>query len=105
MTARALTLNEVAAELGRSPSWLASNWKKLVARHGMPAPVIEGGLLSWSAAQLYAWMDRDLPDDLKPVAAAYRAALAAAADPSARITADETQAWRDHLNRKFARAG
>jgi predicted DNA-binding transcriptional regulator AlpA len=104
MTARALTLTEVAAELGRSPSWLQSNWKKMVARHGMPAPVIEGGLLSWSAAQFYAWLDRDLPDELRPVAAAYRAALAAAADPASRISADENAAWRDHLDRKFARA-
>jgi predicted DNA-binding transcriptional regulator AlpA len=81
MSGPALSAEDVAEELNRSVSWLYVNWRGLVSDHQMPPPLLNGqSPLSWSRAQIYAWLDRDLPKDMKQAAAAYRAAAAAAAN-------------------------
>lgn len=79
MMLRHLTAAELAAELGRSVDWLYDNWGRLVAEKRLPPPVsgADGGALAWSAAQVYAMLDRDLPPRIQAAAAAYRAAAAA----------------------------
>jgi len=81
MAGPVLSLPELAAELGRSANWLGRNWRGLVEANKIPSPLHEanGGALVWSRAQVYAYLDRDLPDELKCAAAAIRAGLAAAA--------------------------
>jgi predicted DNA-binding transcriptional regulator AlpA len=104
MPARALTAEEVAAELGRSKAWIYEHWRRLVAEGRIPPPISEAGHLVWSAAQLYAYLDRDLPAKLRPLVAAHRAALdAAAAAPRERIAGDAIEAARAGLDRRFAR--
>lgn len=73
-----LTADEMAAELGRSTSWIYDNWRKLCGQHRMPMPIQESVPLVWSRAQVYAWLDRNLPAKDKVTAAAYRAAFDAA---------------------------
>lgn len=81
MSGPALSADDLAEELNRSVSWLYENWRELVSTEKMPAPLLNGRApLSWSRAQIYAWLDRDLPKDIKLAAAAYRAAAAAAAN-------------------------
>lgn len=82
MPVRALLADEVAAELGRSLDWLYRNRHRLVRERKFPAPILEGdrGELAWSAAQVYAWLDRDLTPPQRAAAAAYRAAAAAYVD-------------------------
>lgn len=75
MATPALTIRDVAAELGRSEAWVYANTEKL------PAPIISDGKMTWSAPAFYAWMDRKVPEDLKPLTAVYRALLAVAAMP------------------------
>lgn len=101
LTLPALTLDDVARELGRSRDWLARHHGDDVSLPGFPAPIHERGGLVWSAPAVWAWLDRDLPDHLRAHAAAYRAALAAAVE---RPDADDTAHWRDVLNRKFGGA-
>lgn len=104
---RHLTVDEVAAELGRSTYWVYRNWRDLVAKRRMPRPVSGadgGGTLAWSAAHFYAWLDRDLPPELKAAATAYRAA--AAAYVVSHIDDDEQRAAaasRARLDQRFAR--
>lgn len=74
-----MTLAEVAAELGRSPDWLGRQWANLCQTDDMPLPVRAIGMLAWNRAQFYAWLDRDLPPEMRTSAMAYRAAAAAAA--------------------------
>ena len=103
MPARALTVEEVAAEFGRSKAWIYENWKRLVKDGIIPPPIIEAGHLVWSAAQLYAYLDKGLPPKFHALVAAHRAALdAALAAPADRIAGDEAERWRGHLNRRFA---
>lgn len=106
MIMRHLTISEVAAELGRSTDWLYDHWRGLVREKKLPPPVMghDGGALAWSAAQVYATLDKDLPAHLKAAAAAYRAAASAYvlthADPDAgRAVADD----RARLDRRFSK--
>jgi hypothetical protein len=104
MPARALTVDEVAAEFGRSKGWFYENWKRLVAHGALPPPVSEAGHLVWSAAQVYAYLDKDLPPKFRALVAAHRAALdAAAAAPAERVASDEVERSRSQLNRRFSR--
>lgn len=77
---RALSLDEVAAELGRSPAWLRAHWERLCLGQKLPRPIHEMGTLVWSAPGFYAWLDRGLSKEQRAVAAAYRAAFDAAGD-------------------------
>lgn len=110
MPARALTLAETAAELGRSADWLQRRWQHLASKQGFPAPVLGAAPpLRWSAAQVYAWLDRDLPPKQRLAAAAFRAALEAAtdtaADGAARLgQADAAAEARVLLEQRFVRA-
>lgn len=105
MSLQALSLADVARELGRSPSWLYDHWPALVAEKKIPKPLIEKGGATWCAAQFYAFQDRDLTPAQRVAAAAYRAAVAAA-EKTTRETigdADEIAAARARLDKKFAR--
>lgn len=93
----ALTLRDVARELGRSEDWVARNYTFLVDKKGMPAPLHPNGTLTWSPPGFYAWLDSRLPPALRPHAAAYRAALeAATAKPS-----DDVAEARARLDARF----
>lgn len=85
MPLRALTLAEVAAELGLTPRRFHAAWMDLVKQKGMPKPVLEGRAPKWDAAQFYAWKDRALPKTQRAIVAAYRAAYEAASQPSASL--------------------
>lgn len=93
----ALSLADVARELGRSEDWVARNWQHLADRKGMPRPLHPNGTLAWSSPGFYAWLDKDLPPALRPHAAAYRAAFAAALAP-----ADDVAQSRATLDARFA---
>ncbi len=103
MPARALTLAEVARELGRTDDWLARHLPELIREEGMPKPLHRSGARVWSAAQIYAWLDRNLPPKQRIAAAAYRAALEAATSPvaSSLMAPDESTAWRGKLEERF----
>ena len=92
----ALTVTEVASELGRSEVWLIKNWRYLHEKEGMPPPLHPSGTLVWSAPAIYAWIDRDMPEALRPHAAAYRAAFHAARAP------DPIAQSRAELDARFA---
>ncbi len=103
--AAALSVKELGRELGRSPSWVYKNWEELVIQKVIPAPIIETGGPVWSAAQVYAYLDRKLTPAQRAAAAAYRAALAAAlATPKEVAELDEVEAARATLARRFAPA-
>lgn len=101
---RHLTAPELAAELGRSADWLYNEWARLVAEKKLPPPISgsDGGKLAWSAAQVYAYLDRDLPPPLRAYAAAFRAAsvtfVATLAQPSRAVDIAEAEA---RLDRRF----
>lgn len=104
---RHLNAAEVAAEFGRSRDWLHRHWRELVRAKKLPPPVSGGADardLAWSAAQVYAVLDKDLPPPLKAAAAAYRAAasayIATHTDPDA--GRDEANA-RARLDRRFSK--
>lgn len=106
MTARALTAADVGRELGRSADWIYDNWRKLVAQKRLPAPIIENGGLTWSAAQLYAVLDRGLTPSQRASAAAYRAALEAALTAPTDFTElDDIQASRKRLDERLQARG
>lgn len=105
MPARALTVTELAAELGRSKEWLYEHWQHLCEKKGMPRPLIEGGSLSWSAPQIYAWMDRPLTKEQRACTAAYRAAFEAAIiAPKTLNVADELIEATERMNTKWRAA-
>lgn len=102
MTRRALDAEEVASEFGRSRAWMYENWRRLVADGALPPPVIEAGHLVWSAAQVYAYLDKELPPKLRGLVAAHRAALeAAAAAPAERVAGEAIARGREKLDRRF----
>lgn len=106
MTARALTAEEVAAEFRRSKTWIYENWQRLVAEGRLPPPLIEAGHLVWSKAQVWAYLDKDLPLKMRPLVAAHRAAEEAAASaPADYATGDAIERDRAALDRQFARSG
>ena len=97
-----MTAKEVADDIGRSLSWLYSNWQDECQRKDMPLPMHAHGVLVWDRAQFYAWKDRDLKPDLRTAAMAYRAAAAAAAK-TAHVSNDTTEIDRSRaaLNAKL----
>ncbi len=105
MSTRALTAADVAAELGRSTGWLYENWRDLAADHDMPRPLHDGTPpLAWSAAQFYAWQDKELPANIKHLAAAIRAAEDAAKSGGVTIQGNNelTDAeWASYLEQTF----
>jgi predicted DNA-binding transcriptional regulator AlpA len=106
MSGPTLTLAEVAQELGRSPDWLYENWRRLLRTERLPRPLQMQHPYIWSRAQIYAWIDRDLPAEQRIAAAAYRAAetaaLAATGRPSG-AEAHEVAAHHQRLNTRFVR--
>ena len=101
---RALSITDVAAELGKSNDWLYRHWETLAKSSGFPRPIIEAGNPSWSAPHVYAWIDRHLPKEKRIAAAAYRAAeqaarAAMAHDPDTELTDAD---WGAKLQKKFA---
>jgi hypothetical protein len=103
---RALTAEELAGELGYSKTWIYDNWKRLVAEGRIPPPLLEAGHLVWSKAQVWAYLDKDLPPKMRPLVAAHRAAEEAAARAPADHAAGETiERDRAALDRQFARSG
>jgi uncharacterized caspase-like protein len=85
MPIRAMTLSEVAVELGIPPRRFHRTWPTLVAQKGLPRPVLDGETPKWSAAQFYTWQDRRLGKEQRAAAAAYRAAYEAASAPGASL--------------------
>lgn len=97
---RTLDLAALASELGRSPDWLYANWRQLVARDGLPPPIFTTGHLTWSALQVWAWLDRRLPAHLRRRVEALRLAEATLAEDwqTAGASAHEIDRWRTHLD-------
>ena len=53
-----LSLQETAALLGRTPTWLSKHLKALRRDHGFPLP-LPGGRKRWSRAAVLRWIDYD----------------------------------------------
>ncbi|MBJ7535310.1 hypothetical protein JDN40_14455 [Rhodomicrobium vannielii ATCC 17100] len=104
MPVRALTIQQVADELGRSRDWLHANWQRLVAEQKLPRPLLEGGALTWSAAQFYAWQDRHLSKRERVAAAAYRAAFEAASTADTSLIDTSVADARARLTERFVGA-
>lgn len=101
---RALSIKEVAAELGRSADWLQRHWRELVERKVLPPPLPGEGTLAWSAAQLYAVLDKPLTREQRALAAAFRAAEAVARQTAGgEADRDEIEASRARIATRFAR--
>jgi hypothetical protein len=104
-TLRALHPADVARELGRSVHWLYDNWRHEVAAKRLPPPLHATGPLVWSAAQLYAVLDKPLTREQRALAAAHRAAYDAAIAPaSERLARDEIAETRTRLEQEFVRS-
>lgn len=101
MSTRALTIDDIARQMGRSRDWLSDHWRDLVAAKKLPPPLVERGTPTWDAAQVYAMRDRHLPAAVRATAAAIRAAYDAAASPESALYEDELAQWRDKLDRRF----
>ena len=100
---RALSAADVGREFGRTAEWVHKNWRELVASKKIPAPIIESGHVTWSAAQFYAFIDRKLTAAQRAAAAAYRIAENAAATPQDLDQIDAIAADRHILDQRFAR--
>lgn len=101
---RALSVDEVAAELGRSVDWLHRHWRGMVDEKKLPPPLPGGGALAWSAAQLYAVLDKPLTREQRALAAAFRAAEAVARQAGGGLDdQDEIEASRARITARFAR--
>lgn len=99
-----LDVAKLAGELGRSADWLYGHWRELVAAKKLPPPLpLPSGGLVWSAAQVYAVLDKGLTAEQRASAAAYRVALAAARDEIDSGPGGSIAAARDRLNQRFAR--
>lgn len=100
MPGPALDIDELAAEFGRSVTWVYDHWRDEVAARRLPAP-LNGGAppLRWSRAQVYACLDRGLDREARIAAAAHRAAADAAREvrnqPGREHLADESRARLD----------
>ena len=95
-----LDIDEMAAEIGRSVTWLYDHWRDEAAAKRLPAPLHAGAPpLRWSRAQVYACLDRGLDREARIAAAAHRAAADAAREAAARTgrerLADESRARLD----------
>lgn len=78
-----VTLDELAAALGRDREYIKRNWKKLHQKHGLPLKLSLGWL--WPRSATEAWMigyneeepTPDAPAPIAAIAANQNAALAA----------------------------
>lgn len=91
-----LTVDELAAELGRSTKWVYLEWGRLCGRERMPMPLHNGASpLVWDRAQIMAWKDKPLTLQQRALAAAFRCAAEAAEgqllthNGNARVAADK----------------
>jgi len=57
----------VARRLGHNPEWLHRNKAALIAAHGFPPPVPGCGN-RWDPLSIDAWLDRQMPPELRPAA-------------------------------------
>lgn len=101
MPTRALTVDDLAIEFGKTRGWMSANWRRLCRDEGLPAPVMDSGHPTWDPPQFYAWKDREVAPELRPVVAAYRAAFDAVASAQTRVSHDEIEERRRELNRKY----
>lgn len=102
---RAMTVADIAREFGRSPDWVYEHFPRLVAEKKLPKPLIEKGGLTWSAAQVYALLDKDLTREQRATAAAFRAALdAAGAAASGAGHREDIEAAKARITTRFAGA-
>jgi predicted DNA-binding transcriptional regulator AlpA len=102
-TAPTLSAAELADELGRSTAWLYDHWEALVKTQRLPRPIHQGTPLMWSRAQVYAWLDRDLPASQRAAAAAWRAAFDAARSAAGTDRADVVADQRAALERRYVK--
>lgn len=103
-----ISRSQAAAELGVSDDWLRRNWERLVLNEGMPAPIAGGRhnqdtqRQMWKAAQFYAWLDRNLPEEQRVAAASFRAAAHAFLVTQTRgIDPDDVDIARIRLDKRF----
>lgn len=100
-----LTVEELAEEIGRKPTWLYDNWREEVAAKRLPAPLNGSRApLTWDRAQVHAVRDKALTPAERFAAAAIRAAYAAAEEQ--RLThggAQRIAADRAALDQRFGR--
>ena len=59
-----LSLEQTAAELGRSADWLQRNWPDLVKTQGFPLPLHDTKPYCWAPEHIEAWKDRRLTEAL-----------------------------------------
>jgi hypothetical protein len=104
MPIRALTLQEVAEELGLPTRRFYIIWRQMVAKQGFPRPLVDGETPKWCPAQLYAWMDRGLTKQQRVAAAAYRAAFEAVNQPDASLIDTSVTERRSALEARFVRS-
>jgi hypothetical protein len=108
MPQRALTLRDIATELGRSPNWVRLNWRNLVKNEGLPPPLLDSGRgadCSWSAAQFYAWQDQKLSKAMRATVAAYRAAFEAASAPDGKLLDTTIADATERLSHRYVKGG
>ncbi|WP_414462926.1 hypothetical protein [Hyphomicrobium sp. DY-1] len=102
---RSLTAADVGREFGRTAEWVHANWRELVKEKKIPAPILESGHVTWSAAQFYAILDRKLTAQQRAVAAAFRIAQDAALTPQDLDQLDAIAADRAALDQRFSHGG
>jgi transposase-like protein len=104
MPQRALTIDDIAREFGRTRAWAYENWRRLVADGRLPAPLHgDGEGLAWSAAQVYALLDKKLTKPQRTAAAAYRAAFEAAAASDATLIDTSEADARARLQQRYVK--
>lgn len=102
MSYRALTIEDIAREYGRTVDWMSRNWRNLVGAKKLPVPLLDVGSPTWDAAQVYAYRDKHLPAAMRAVAAAHRAAFdAASSTPDDAIHSDTVVNDKRKLDARF----
>lgn len=104
MPVRAMTMGEVARELGWSYKRFREGWRQLVNQEKLPAPLLGAEPPRWSAAQMYAFLDKKLTKQQRAAAAAYRAAFEAASAPDASLLDQTVSTQTAALEARYMRA-
>lgn len=91
---KALSAADTAAAINRTTDWFYANWPRLVKDHGFPVPIMGERPYAWDPTHVEAWLDRDLPDELRARVAQLRGA------PPPRQQSDD-QKWAAELDRRF----
>jgi hypothetical protein len=60
-----LSLEETAAEIGRSADWLQRHWPRLVRERGFPLPLHDEKPYVWDPDHLQAWKDLRLTSEVR----------------------------------------